>query len=362
MEQTIDLTWNLSAEHTLRAGADGAAALRWLPVFGASGYRLYRTPSDLAPDTPLATVEDPAFTDTGLTPDTVYHYRIVPLRDQAASEPPPPPDSLSATATGPASAALSWPLIPEAQGYVVYRGRAPEGPLERVATVRQNTYADAGLTSAATYYYRVAAYGPAGIGATSPLAAATTLAVPAPGHVTAQAAGPCGIQLHWSPVPGAAGYRISRGDGPEGPFSPVATVPGTAYRDTALDPSTSYSYQVAALAAGGPGADSVAVTAETFPVAPSPAAGLRARALSCRSIAVSWAPIPGAERYILSRSVLPEGPFTQVAVTEGTLYPDGPLLPGTTYYYRVSAVSGGFPGPASPTVSAATLAGCQIGP
>lgn len=362
-------TWQLSAEYAVRTGAQTELSLRWLPVFGAAGYRVLRSPSAHAPYQPLATVREPFYTDTGLTPDTVYRYQILPIRegdapptDPPSPEPLPAPADLRAAAAGPAAASLSWPLVPGAQGYVVYRGRSPSAPLPRVGAAIQNAYADAGLTSGLTYYYRVAAYDAGGIGALSPMAAVTTLAVPAPAHVTAAAAGPCEIQLRWSAVPGAAQYAVSRSEAPEGPFTPVGTALRSSFRDTALEPGTAYWYQVAAAMAGGAGAPSATVTAETWSVTPPAAAGLRARALSCCGIAVSWTPVPGADRYLLSRNVLPEGPFLRIADTTETFYPDAALLPNTTYYYRVAAVSAGVTGPDSPPISAATLSLCATPP
>ena len=184
----------------------------------------------------------------------------------------------------------------------------------------------------------------------------------APGHVAAQAVSPCDILLRWGAVEGAGQYVVSRSRSAGGPFAPVSAVPGTTYRDAALEPGTAYFYQVAAAAAGGTGAPSVTVSAETWSVVPPPSSELRARALSCRSIAVTWRPVPGADQYILSRSVLPDGPYQQIAATAETIYPDTGLMPNTTYYYRLTAISAGVPGIESVPVSAATLAACQPAP
>ncbi|MFD0331379.1 fibronectin type III domain-containing protein [Streptacidiphilus monticola] len=67
--------------------------------------------------------------------------------------------------------------------------------------------------------------------------------------------------LSWSPATdnvGVAGYRVYRGG------TQVGSTTGTSYTDTGLNPSTAYSYTVAAYdAAGNVSTPSAAVTATT---------------------------------------------------------------------------------------------------
>lgn len=52
-------------------------SLSWNPSSGATLYKIYRSPSASGPFNYVSSSGTSAFTDTGLTPDTVYHYRIV---------------------------------------------------------------------------------------------------------------------------------------------------------------------------------------------------------------------------------------------------------------------------------------------
>ena len=345
--------------------------LTWTPVAGATGYYLYRS---LSPDSgfqQIAAVSDRFYTDSGLSPSTTYYYRAAAydasgtgaLSDTASattmSAPLPAPASLNATAVGPASIQLSWPVVPGAQTYAIYRSTSPNGPFEVVAGSAQNTYTDTGLTPGVTYYYQVAAVDASGTGAMSPTAAATTTAIPAPGDVTAQGISPCDIQVRWSAVPGASQYVIYRSLSADGPFIAAGTALGTSFRDTGLNPGTAYYYRVAAVAGGATGPLSPIVSAETLPIAPPVPTDLRARALSCRSIAISWSPVPGAERYVVTRSLSPTGPFTQIASSVDVSYPDTNLMANTTYYYQVAAVVNGVTGTPAGPVSAVTLSTCE---
>lgn len=87
-----------------------------------------------------------------------------------------------------------------------------------------------------------------------------------------------------------------------------------------------------------------AVTSVSAPVFP---AGLKATANSSTQVAVSWNTVVSATSYKVKRSATSGGPYTTVAVgITGTNYTD--TIPvGMTYYYVVSAISGGSESPNS---------------
>ncbi|MFJ8787608.1 PHB depolymerase family esterase [Streptomyces sp. NPDC102462] len=88
--------------------------------------------------------------------------------------------------------------------------------------------------------------------------------LPAPTGLTAGPATDTTVSLSWSPVQGAASYRVHRGG------AQVGTPTGTAFTDTGLAPATTYTYTVAAVAADGTvGTVSSAVTATTTGSAPT---------------------------------------------------------------------------------------------
>jgi xylan 1,4-beta-xylosidase len=86
-------------------------------------------------------------------------------------------------------------------------------------------------------------------------AVAAEIGLPAPANLTATS-GRGVVGLAWSPVPGAAGYLISRATSPDGPWtvlehgnSDVLPVPDPVYADARIEAGTLYHYRVAAVPA-----------------------------------------------------------------------------------------------------------------
>ncbi|MGH9107711.1 MAG: GH39 family glycosyl hydrolase [Acidimicrobiales bacterium] len=100
--------------------------------------------------------------------------------------------------------------------------------------------------------------------------------LPAPRGLSAEP-GVAQVTLRWEPVEGAAGYVVSRGPHPDGPFEPldhggsdVLAVPAPPYVDTDVELGCCYTYTVAPTTGGGrapTGAISEPVQAEPLPPA-----------------------------------------------------------------------------------------------
>ena len=134
---------------------------------GVAAYDVYRNGTYLATVAPAVT----SYTDKTATSGTGYTYQVA-ARDLAGnttrasvnvnggatdSTPPTAPGNLTATATGPATVALSWQASTDnvgVTGYTVYRGTTA------VATVDGSTtsYTDSGLTPGTQYSYTVTAF------------------------------------------------------------------------------------------------------------------------------------------------------------------------------------------------------------
>jgi hypothetical protein len=152
------------------------------------------------------------------------------------------------------------------------------------------------------------------------------------------------INLSWTASiddSGVTGYRIYRG----GVW--VATSSATAYSDGALNPSTVYSYQVAAFdAAGNVSSQSIPVSATTMAASGVPAApsNLTAIALSKSQVKLTWTDNSNNEtKFQIQRAR--DAAFTTSLSTAGasanaTTYTYVSLKPGRTYYFRVWAVNG----------------------
>ncbi len=97
--------------------------------------------------------------------------------------------------------------------------------------------------------------------------------------------------------------------------------------------------------------DNVRLTA-TLP--PAPPTGLTA-APGDAQVSLSWTASEGAVVYVVSRSTVSGGPYTQVAMTGSTHFVDSGLLYDTTYFYVVSAVAGNATSSPAAEVSCAPL-------
>jgi hypothetical protein len=80
-------------------------------------------------------------------------------------------------------------------------------------------------------------------------------AFPAPSGLKGQAADRQ-AHLSWSAVPGATGYTVKRAAASAGPYTTIATAPGTSYVDSGLTNETVYYYTVASNNGPSPGPDS----------------------------------------------------------------------------------------------------------
>jgi chitodextrinase len=245
---------------------------------GVAAYDVYRNGTYLATVPPAVT----SYTDKTATSGTGYTYQVA-ARDLAGnttrasvnvnggatdSTPPTAPGNLTATATGPATVALSWQASTDnvgVTGYTVYRGTTA------VATVDGSTtsYTDSGLTPGTQYSYTVTAFdGSGNVSPASNQAVATTQAdttpPTAPGTPVTTGVSSSQVGLSWTASTdnvGVVGYRVVRNG------SVIATVAGTTYTDTTVSASTSYTYQIVAFDAAGNTASSGTLTVIT------PAAG-----------------------------------------------------------------------------------------
>jgi fibronectin type 3 domain-containing protein len=203
------------------------------------------------------------YADNSVTNGTTYYYKVAAVNAGGTSgqsgeasakpvSPPPAPTGLKAT-PGTALVNLSWTASTGATSYNVYRGTSAggEGSTALATGITGTTYADSGLASGTTYYYKVAAVNAGGASGQSNEASATT-APPAPTGLTATA-GSAKVNLSWTPSSGATSYNVYRGTsaGGESTTALKTGITTTTYADTGVTHNTTYYYKVAAVNAGG---------------------------------------------------------------------------------------------------------------
>jgi fibronectin type 3 domain-containing protein len=167
-------------------GASDQVRVAWSGSAGATSYAVERGSAASGPWTPRATgVTSTSYTDTALSPNATFYYRVTasnatgssaPSAPTAATTNPGPPGGLSARAASSSRIALSWTGVAGATSYRVERARG-SGSFSFIGTATGTSFTSSGLSSSTTYSYRVTAVGAntSSFGPYSNTATATTL-------------------------------------------------------------------------------------------------------------------------------------------------------------------------------------------
>jgi len=147
-----------------------------------------------------------------------------------------------------------------------------------------------------------------------------------PSGFTVTAVSPTQINLSWSAVIGATGYKIYKGD------VYLKSVTGTTATDTGLTPDTDYLYSLSAYdGSGNESPRTIQLSATTQITAPPVPVGLRVTALSQSQINLTWTASAAATGYKIYK-----GDVYLKAVTTNAASDTG-LKPDTRYCYAVTA-------------------------
>ncbi|MDE1764929.1 MAG: fibronectin type III domain-containing protein, partial [Thaumarchaeota archaeon] len=341
-----------------------------------------RTWNTLVPNTGSTTT---TYSDTGLSSNTMYVYRVSALNSGGPSSPsgtsstdtyPNPPSSISTTAEAGEKILLSWTSpsgTGQIRGYKIERSTDssnwPSTPL--VFTFSNATaYVDSGLTINDDYFYRISSIN---AGDTSSVSSPTVGTVA--GDVPAQTAAPAAsalagdkISLSWN-APVSNGYSItgyeidSSTDGGTTWSTAVANTASsaTSYTVSGLTSGTSYQFRIEAinfLGTGPAGVSSLAVTAGDVPAQTAAPAVM---AQPGGSALLSWT-APGSNGYAITQYEIDystDGGHTWTAAVSNTAstltsYTVSGLTSGTSYQFRIeakNALGTGLPGLVSNTLS-----------
>ncbi|MBV7505096.1 S8 family serine peptidase [Bacillus sp. sid0103] len=146
---------------------------------------------------------------------------------------------------------VSWTKVTGASGYEVYRATSKSGAYSKVATVSGSTasYANSGLITGKTYYYKVVAYttveGKKLVSPNSSIVSAKP-GLKTPTSVKADKASSTSIKVSWSKVSGASGYEVYRATSKSGSYTKVTTTTSGSYTNSKLTKGKTYYYKVRA--------------------------------------------------------------------------------------------------------------------
>ena len=147
--------------------------------------------------------------------------------------------------------------------------------------------------------------------------------------------------LTWNAVEGATSYRIYRSTSKGSGYSLLGTTTATSYTNTGAKAGTTYYYRVKACNDAGLSPYSNIVSGQVKSVTPKPAAPVVKIGNSAASgkPMLTWNAVPGATSYKVYRAASQNGTYSLLGTVTTTSYTNTGAKAGTTYYYKVKAVT-----------------------
>jgi titin len=234
-------------------------------------------------------------------------------------------------------------------GFEIFRGFSFEGPFTLLVTTAPNvsSYSDLALASSTRYCYEVRAFRRNGRNTLESAFSAPMCAMtlpPSPFNVNAVPVSSTVVRVTWSvSTQFANGFRIEQAASSQGPWSLVASPPGTAseYLDVNRTAEVLVCYRISGVTPSGTSAPSE-FDCTTPPAAPI---NLTATAPADRTIDLTWSDQSGVEDGYEVQRARDGQAFTVYASLPANAvnYHDVGVLSDVTYHYRVRATKdGGF--------------------
>ncbi|MCI7813266.1 MAG: S8 family serine peptidase [Lachnospiraceae bacterium] len=256
----------------------------------------------------------------------------------------------TATAIGTSQVKVTWSRISDADGYRVYR-RVPGGTWIRLKTIAGNStssYTDTTVEPGKKYSYTVRAYKKSGaeivMGEFDSNGLTVITGLDTPVLKSATCVSYNSINVTWTPVTNAMGYRIYRRETSSTLWRLVGRITrqsSSSFVDKTAVTGTQYHYTVRATCAydgvlkasayQSPGVIGKAVLDDT---------AITAIGNSDSGIKMVWNKVSGATGYTIYRSTSSSTGFTKVKTIQSaqtTSWTDSGVTAGKTYYYKLRA-------------------------
>ena len=353
--------WRNAAAPTALAATDGTRSdgvrLTWTaPAGDIADYQVSRSVDGSTPNiitnsgSPLTATN---YTDTTAVPNITYSYTVKARTTAgvttatltAASAANDGWRGLGPPTTVTASdgdfinmVTVSFTGVPGISSYKVFRGLAsqPDSAMSLVGTTSVSPYRDTTALAGVLYKYGVKS---------SSLAGDTDMSttddgyrsVGAPAVVTASGGTFTDrVEVSWSEVTGATGYRLFRAAAGATPGAPIATTTTTrSFVDTTGTAGVLYAYTVICDTAAGPGR--VSNTAGGWRNVPPPTAVAASDGTFTDRVRITWTPDVSTPRYAVYRRLGAQGAIRVTTVT-GSSYEDRTARAGQLYTYTVRSV------------------------
>ncbi len=355
--------------------ASDSLRLSWSAVGFADGYWVYRATSSGGPYSKLgeAATGETEYTDTSVDTSSTYYYKVVSVSEtygpndntdivqnylddiayvlgSTAIDAPTGVQGQSDETDG--TMDLTWTGVAGADTYRVYRSNYATYGYEAIHTTSSNTtsYSDNNnLKHGLTYYYRVTAIAAAGAESafSETLVVTVSFLLDPPTGLNATALADTAITVSWvAPTSYLDAddirYDVYRFDGAEYVVTNAVNRTGNSAIVTSLVAGTTYQFKVLAKESGDDGTLeselSATVSAQTLPATPT----VSTKEVSSTSITLEFDQPSGAKGVKIYRSTSAEDgyqPLNSGNVVTATEFEDTGRSVGTTYYYKVTAVT-----------------------
>ena len=234
---------------------------------------------------------------------------------------------------------IKWNAVANASQYEVYRATTKSGTYTLLGTTTATHYTDNKAGSGYTYYYKVRAISKVKSTANSvfsvPVAGICHCAKPT---VKATYMGATGKPyIKWNAVANASKYEVYRATSKDGTYTLLGTTTATNYTDNKAGTGYTYYYKVRAISKVKSSANSAFSTVVTgICHCARPTVKITTSAGKPR---LTWNAVAGASKYYIYRSTEANGTFEYLYTTSNLFYTNSSAKAGTTYYYKVKAVS-----------------------
>lgn len=326
----------------------------WDAVDGAAGYKVFIKNGVNSAYNPYGDVKTNEFQWTESTPGASYYFAVRPYFEDGGkvyvgalsefaynNEYLAKPQNLKITydnSTGVAK--LTWDAVPGADKYEVYRATSMNGDYTLVFSPEGPSFTTSNFSAGGTYYFKVKAINadnPAGNSSFSDIVAITAGGLTSP-VVTTSVTEKGEIRLDWDYVQGANGYRVYRATSENGTFTELtkSAQTGNGFTNSSVTAGQVYYYKVRAISNNGSYAESPIVSQ----MAPMQKPVVKITTDKKGKPVLSWSSVKGADRYLVYRDTKQDGGFTASPYkVNGTTFTNTSTVIGTTYYYKVEAVS-----------------------
>ena len=232
---------------------------------------------------------------------------------------------------------IKWTAVAGASKYEVYRSGSKDGTYTLLGTTTNLNYTDSKANAGYIYYYKVKAVNANSIKSNYSATVAATCHCARPVVKPDYLISTGKPYIKWTAVSGASKYYVYRSGSSNGTYKYVGTTTATNYTDNKANAGYTYYYKVKAVSKVSSGANSyysVVIGATCHCARPSVKI-----TTSNGSPRLTWNAVAGANKYEVYRATSKNGSYTKMFTTSNLSYTNTSAKAGTTYYYKVKAVS-----------------------